>query len=108
MKLSTFFGAGTFCLLFSLPAAAQSTGRIDCARDGGYVYLYSSITTLEVRMTLQCCAVMRTTGRSDDYYSARAASGEAGLAPPTSLSLLKHHPGHGVPIAAPPRPTREP
>src|SRR6266436_9402236 len=97
MKLSTFFGAGTFCLLFSLPANAQSTGRIDCARDGGYVYLYSSMTTLEVRMTLQCGEVVRVTGRSDDYYSVRTAAGEAGFVPRTSVSLLKDQPGTGLP-----------
>jgi hypothetical protein len=107
MKLSTFFGAGTFCLLFSLPATAQSTGRIDCARDGGYVYLYSSMTTLEVRMTLQCGEVVRITGRSDDYYSVRTAAGEAGFVPRTNLFLLKDQPGTGLPTPAAKPPARE-
>jgi hypothetical protein len=100
MKLLTFCSGGLFCLLSSLPAAAQSTGRIDCARDGGYVYLYSSMTTLEVRMTLQCGDVVRITGRSDDYYSVRTAAGEAGFVPRTSVSLLKDQPGAGLPAPA--------
>jgi len=107
MKLLTYLGGGALCLLFSLPAHAQNTGRIDCARDGGYVYLYSSMTTLEVRMTLQCGDVVRITGRSDDYYSVRTASGEAGFVPRTSVFLLKDQPGTGLPAAAAKQPTRE-
>ena len=107
MKLFTFCGGGALCLLFSLPASAQSTGRIDCARDGGYVYLYSSMTTLEVRMTLQCGEVVRITGRSDDYYSVRTAAGEAGFVPRTSVSLLKDQPGTGLPTPAAKPPARE-
>ena len=107
MKLLTFCSGGALCLLFSLPAGAQSTGRIDCARDGGYVYLYSSMTTLEVRMTLQCGDVVRITGRSDDYYSVRTAAGEAGFVPRTSVVLLKDQPGTGLPTPAAKPPARE-
>jgi len=107
MKLLTFCTGGALCLLFSLPAQAQNTGRIDCARDGGYVYLYSSMTTLEVRMTLQCGDVVRITGRSDDYYSVRTASGEAGFVPRTSVFLLKDQPGTGLPAPAAKQSTRE-
>ena len=107
MKLPTLCFGGALCLLFSLPAHAQNTGRIDCARDGGYVYLYSSMTTLEVRMTLQCGDVVRITGRSDDYYSVRTASGEAGFVPRTSVFLLKDQPGTGLPATAVKQPTRE-
>jgi len=107
MKLLTFCGGGALCLLFSLPAAGQNTGRIDCARDGGYVYLYSSMTTLEVRMTLQCGDVVRITGRSDDYYSVRTAAGEAGFVPRTSISLLKDQPGTGLPTPVAKPPARE-
>ncbi|HEV2103657.1 MAG TPA: hypothetical protein VGR58_12835 [Candidatus Acidoferrum sp.] len=107
MKLPTLCTGGALCLLFSLPAHAQNTGRIDCARDGGYVYLYSSMTTLEVRMTLQCGDVVRITGRSDDYYSVRTAAGEAGFVPRTSISLLKDQPGTGLPASTGKQPTRE-
>src|SRR5579859_106431 len=107
MKLLTYCGGGAICLFLSLPAAGQSTGRIDCARDGGYVYLYSSMTTLEVRMTLQCGDVVRITGRSDDYYSVRTAAGEAGFVPRTSVFLLKDQPGTGLPTPAAKPPARE-
>ena len=107
MKLLAFCSGGALCLLFSLPAAAQNTGRIDCARDGGYVYLYSSMTTLEVRMTLQCGDVVRITGRSDDYYSVRTAANEAGYVPRTSVVLLKDQPGTGIPAPAAKQPARE-
>lgn len=107
MKLLSYCGSAAVCLLFCLPAVAQRTGRIDCARDGGYVYLYSSMTTLEVRMTLQCGEVVRVTGRSDDYYSVRTAAGEAGFVPRTSVYLLKDQPGTGLPAAAAKAPARE-
>jgi len=107
MKLLTYCTGGALCLFFSLPAHAQNTGRIDCARDGGYVYLYSSMTTMEVRMTLQCGDVLRITGRSDDYFSVRTASGEAGFVPRTSVLLLKDQPGTGLPATAAKQPTRE-
>ena len=107
MKLVTFCSGGVLCFLFSLPASAQNTGRIDCARDGGYVYLYSSMTTLDVRATLQCGDVVRITGRSDDYYSVRTAAGEAGFVPRTSVFLLKDQPGTGLPTPAAKTPARE-
>ncbi|HTB94774.1 MAG TPA: hypothetical protein VK728_18205 [Candidatus Sulfotelmatobacter sp.] len=107
MKLFTYCGAGALCLLFSFPATAQSTGRIDCARDGGYVYLYSSMTTLEVRKTLQCGEVVRITGRSDDYYSVRTAAGELGFVPLTNIYLLKDQLGTGLPAPAAKPPARE-
>jgi hypothetical protein len=107
MKPLTFCAGGALYLLFSLPAHAQNTGRIDCARDGGYVYLYTSMTTLEVRMTLQCGEVVHITGRSDDYYSVRTAAGEPGFVPRTSISLLKDQPGTGLPTGAAKPPARE-
>jgi hypothetical protein len=107
MKPFKFCSGAAICLLLAMPSLAQSTGRIDCARDGGYVYLYNSMTTLEVRMTLQCGEVVRITGRSDDYYSVRTAAGEAGFVPRTNLFLLKDQPGTGMPAPAAKAPTRE-
>ena len=107
MKLLIFCSGVTLCLVSALPLRAQSTGRIDCARDGGYVYLYSSMTTLDVRATLQCGDVVRITGRSDDYYSVRTGAGEAGYVPLTSVSLLKDQPGTGLPAPAAKPPARE-
>jgi hypothetical protein len=107
MKLLIFCSGVMLCLFSALPIGAQSTGRIDCARDGGYVYLYSSMTTLEVRMTLQCGDVVRITGRSDDYYSVRTAANEAGYVPRTSVVLLKDQPGTGLATSPAKPPARE-
>src|SRR5258707_2138027 len=100
MKLFTLCCGGALCLFSALPLKAQSTGRIDCARDGGDVYLYSSMTTLEVRMTLQCGEVVRVTGGSDDYYSVGNAAGGAGVVSRASVSFLKGQPGAGLPAPA--------
>lgn len=106
MKLLIFCG-GAICLLFASPAGAQNTGRIECGRDGGYVYLYSSMITLDVLRTLQCGDVVRITGRSDDYYSVRTAAGDAGFVPRLSVTLLKDQPGNGLPAPAAKPPARE-
>ena len=85
--------AGFFLLATVLlsPASirAQSVGRVDCARAGGYVYLYSSMTTLDVRTTLQCGEEVQVTGRYDKYFGVRTAKGEIGYVPLNSLVLYK-------------------
>lgn len=68
---------------------AQGVGRVDCARAGGYVYLYSSMTTLDVRTTLQCGEEVQVTGRYDKYFGVRTAKGEIGYVPLNSLVLYK-------------------
>ena len=74
-------------------AQAQSAGQVECPRSGGYVYLYSSMTTLDVRTTLQCGEVVQITGRYDLYFGVRTAKGEIGYVPVESLVLLKDKPG---------------
>ena len=85
--------AGLFLVGLSLVCPvrgqAQSVGRVDCARDGGYVYLYSSMTTLEVRTTLQCGEEVQVTGRYDRYFGVRTAKGEIGYVPLQSLVLYR-------------------
>ncbi len=76
-------------LLGPSASRAQSVGRVDCARAGGYVYLYSSMTTLEVRTTLQCGEEVQVTGRYDKYFGVRTAKGEIGYVPLNSLVLYK-------------------
>ena len=46
--------AAFFCLVLPGIAQAQSVGQVECPRGDGYMYLYSSMTTLDVRTTLQC------------------------------------------------------
>jgi hypothetical protein len=94
-------------LCFFLPAAsqAQKTGRIECARNDGYVYLYSSMTTLDVRATLPCGAIVQITGRFEFYYGVISAKGDPGFVPLSTVVLLKDRPG--IAPVMPDAPARE-
>jgi len=87
-------------------AKAQSVGQVECPRSEGYVYLYSSMTTMDVRTTLQCGEHVQITGRYDYYFSVRTEKGETGFMPQSSLLLLKDAPGPRAPQPPPQRPPR--
>jgi hypothetical protein len=87
------YAAAFFCLVFPAFAQAQSIGQVECPRSNDYVYLYSSMTTLDVRTTLQCGEQVQITGRYDLYFGVRTAKGEIGYVPVESLLLLKDKPG---------------
>jgi hypothetical protein len=89
MISSAKYFAAALCLLFPAITQAQSVGQVECPRAGDYVYLYSSMTTLDVRTTLQCGEQVQITGRYDLYFSVRTAKGEVGYVPVESLLLLK-------------------
>src|SRR5258705_8288347 len=93
MISSAKYVAAFFCLVLPAIAQAQSTGQVECPRSGGYVYLYSSMITLDVRTTLQCGEQVQITGRYDLYFGVRTAKGEVGYVPVESLLLLKNKPG---------------
>src|SRR5260370_37585092 len=93
MMPSAKYVAAFFCLVLPGIAKAQSVGQVECPRAGDYVYLYSSITTLDVRTTLQCGERVQITGRYDSYLGVRTAKGETGYVPVESLLLLKDQPG---------------
>ena len=98
--------AAVFCLLLPAIGKAQSVGQIGCPRSEGYVYLYSSMTTMDVRGTLQCGEQVQITGRYDTYFGVRTAKGETGYVPLSSLLFLKDKPGPNTPKAPPPPPAR--
>jgi hypothetical protein len=91
------YAAAFFCLVFPAFAQGQSIGQVECPRGDGYVYLYSSMTTLDVRTTLQCGEQVQITGRYDLYVGVRTAKGEIGYVPTESLLLLKDKPGAKAP-----------
>ena len=97
MKSLVAFLAASLLLLFPALARAQNTGRIECARGDGYIYLYSSMTTLDVRTTLQCGEIVQITGRA-----VRTAKGEVGYVPLASIVVLKDLAGTGLPRPAAP------
>jgi len=88
------------CLCFPALSRSQSTGRIECPRMDDYIYLYSSVSTMEVRKTLQCGSVVEITGTFDSYYAARTAKGDTGYVPKSSVVLLKDQMGTGLPETA--------
>src|SRR2546422_8442795 len=99
--------AAFFCLVLPGTAQAQSVGQVECPRTGDYVYLYSSMTTLDVRTTLQCEEQVQITGRYDRYFGVRTAKGEIGYVPVESLLLLKDKPGTKAPELKAVQPARE-
>src|SRR5580704_185815 len=107
----TLWTARVFVLLSGLlgPAfcKAQDLGQVECARPGDYVYLYSSMITLDIRGTLQCGQQVEITGRYDLYFGVRTAKGETGYVPQDSLLLLKTTPGAKPALPPPPEPARE-
>jgi hypothetical protein len=107
MISSAKYVAGFFCLVLPAIAQAQSAGIVECPRSGDYVYLYSSMTTLDVRITLQCGEQVQITGRYDRYFGVRTAKGEIGYVPVESLLLLKDKPGTKAPQPKAVQPARE-
>jgi len=95
------------CVLLPANLRAQSAGQVECPRSGDYVYLYSSMTTLDVRTTLQCGEQLQITGRYDRYFGVRTAKGEIGYVPVESLLLLKDKPGTKAPQPKTMQPARE-
>ena len=93
-------------LFFLLPAVgkAQGIGQIECPRAGGYVYLYSSMTMLDVRTTVQCGEQVQITGQYQGYFGVRTAKGEDGYIPQNSVRVLRDKAGP-LPLAQ--RPARE-
>ena len=105
MKALAWSCLAALYLLLPAVSNAQKTGRIECARNDGYVYLYSSMTTLDVRATLPCGATVQITGRFEFYYGVISAKGDPGFVPLSTVVLLKDRPGLGP--ATPDAPVRE-
>ena len=76
MKSSAKYIAAVLALFLPVIAPAQSAGIVECPRSGDYVYLYSSMITLDVRITLQCGEQLQITGRNciEDRKSTRLNS----------------------------------
>jgi hypothetical protein len=107
MMSNTTLLALLFYLLAPSLSKAQDLGQVECARPGDYVYLYSSMITLDVRATLQCGQQVEITGRYDSYFGVRTVKGETGYVPLDSLLLLKTAPGAKPTLPPTKEPTRE-
>src|ERR1700675_1534861 len=95
------------CLLAPAFCSAQDLGQLESARPGDYVYLYSSMITLDIRATLQCGQQVELTGRYDMYFGVRTAKGETGYVPLDSVLLLKTTPGAKPTLPPTKEPARE-
>lgn len=98
MKRSAITFAFVLCLLLPLVASAQKSGRtgqvsqmglIQCGRNEGYAYLYSSMATLEISTTLKCGQTVTILDRSDNYIHVRTDTGEDGFVPLSNVGFLK-------------------
>jgi hypothetical protein len=103
-KLPVLLACLLVCLIAPAVGRAQGVGQVECARSGDFVYLYSSMTTLDVRATLQCGQQVEVTGRYDQYFGVRTADGQTGYVPIDFLLLLKTAPG-AKPVLAPTKET---
>ncbi len=107
MRLSAKYLVLVFAVALPVTARGQSVGQVECPRSGGYVYLYSSMISMDVRGTLQCGEQVQITGRYDTYFGVRTAKGEVGYVPLESVLLIKDRPGANQPKALPQKPARE-
>ncbi|HKV60440.1 MAG TPA: hypothetical protein VJO16_00885 [Candidatus Acidoferrum sp.] len=107
MRTSPKYLIAFFCLILPGITRAQSVGQVECPRGDGYVYLYSSMTTLDVRTTMQCGEQVQITGRYDRYFGVRTAKGDIGYVPVESLLLVKDKPGAKAPEPKTIQPARE-
>jgi hypothetical protein len=106
MKYSARCLAIIVCFWLPAIAKAQSVGQVECPRNDGYVYLYSSMTTLDVRTTLQCGEQVQITVRYDGFFGVKTQKGETGFVPQSNLLLIRDQPGSKTPQPKPSLPAR--
>jgi hypothetical protein len=78
-----------FCLVLPLSCRAQKLGRIECTRQEGYVYLYSSMATMDIGSTLKCGDRVTILDRSDNVLHVRTETGEEGFVPLSNVGFFK-------------------
>src|SRR5260370_7742627 len=99
MKKSVEILAVFAFLLMPAVSNAQKLGQIACSKQDGYVYLYSSIATLEIRATLKCGQQVQVLDRSDNFVHVVTDKAEDGFVAANSLLFLKTAP---APMSPPP------
>jgi hypothetical protein len=89
MKRSATLILPAVCLLLPLSCKAQKLGQIECARQEGYTYLYSSLATMEISTTLKCGQRVTILDRSDNFVHVRTDTGDEGFVPLSNVGFLK-------------------
>ena len=89
MKRSATLISLAVCFLLPLSCKAQKLGQIECGRQEGYAYLYSSIATMEISTTLKCGQRVTVLDRSDNFVHVRTDTGDEGFVPLSNVGFLK-------------------
>jgi len=89
MKKSVKMLVAFALLLMPAVSNAQKLGQIACSKQDGYVDLYSSIATLEIRATLKCGQQVQVLDRSDNFVHVMTDKGEDGFVAANSLLFVK-------------------
>jgi hypothetical protein len=92
MKKSVKMLAVFALLLMPAVSNAQKIGQIACSKQDGYVDLYSSMATLEIRVTLKCGQQVQVLDRSDNFVHVMTDKGEDGFVAANSLLYVKTAP----------------
>jgi hypothetical protein len=88
-RSATMISFVVVCLLLPLSCKAQKLGQIECGRQEGYAYLYSSLTTMEISTTLKCGQRVTILDRSDNFVHVRTDTGDEGFVPLSNVGFLK-------------------
>ena len=89
MKRSAALISLAVCFLLPLTCRAQKLGQIECARQEGYAYLYSSLATMDISTTLKCGQRVTVLDRSDTFVRVRTDTGDEGFVPLSNVGFLK-------------------
>jgi len=89
MKRSAAMMSLAVCFLLPLTFKAQKLGQIECGRQEGYAYLYSSMATMEISTTLKCGQRVTVLDRSDNFVHVRTDTGDEGFVPVSNVGFLK-------------------
>lgn len=89
MKRSAALISLAVCFLLPLTCRAQKLGQIECARQEGYAYLYSSLATMDISTTLKCGQRVMVLDRSDNFVRVRTDTGDEGFVPLSNVGFLK-------------------
>lgn len=92
MKLSAKVLAVILFLLTPAVGRAQKLGIVACSKQVGFIDLYSSVTTLEIRATLKCGQQVEVLDRFDNFIHVRTEKGEDGFVDANSLTFVKTAP----------------
>lgn len=96
MKKSAKVLPFVFLLLMPAVSNAQKLGQIACSKQDGYVDLYSSLATLEIRATLKCGQQVKVLDRSDNFVHVMTDKGEDGFVAANSVLYVKTAPAAKV------------